>query len=171
MGGEREGILEDLLEHRCQILFEDFPVAGVRDQDIPEPAYALVPELLVIHVEVPSVVGLPRPREIVVQGSAGGYYEVHHPLFHHIDYNAAGAGCHYACGEGEHLEASLFPDHLLGYVNRISQLGGRESSRPAHGLYHLVDRHAFPDLYVLDLQQILHYERLLLSFLRYRRPS
>ena len=169
VSGHLLGLGEDLVEHGQEVVLQDDPVAGVGDEDVPEPAdLVLVPQLGVVHVEVALVVGGEGPGEVVVQGSAGRYDEVDHVVLDHVDYDSAGSGRHYAGGEREDLEAPLLLDHGLGDVGGIGELLGGESAGASHSAKHLVDGHAFGNFDVLNrnkLEFVSHW----LTVLHYRR--
>ena len=151
VGGEGLGLGEDLVEHGQEVVLQDDPVAGVGDQDVPQPAdLVLVPEHGVVHHEVALVVVGEGPGQVVVQGTAGGDDQVDHVVLDHVDDDTAGTGRHDACGEGQDPEAALLLDHRLGDVGGVRQLLGGESARAAHGLEHLVDSHSLRYFDVLN---------------------
>ena len=77
VGGHVELLCEDLVEHGEEFVLEDLSVACVGNQDVSEPAdLVLVPELRIVHLEVSLVVLGEGPRQVVVEGSAGGDDEV-----------------------------------------------------------------------------------------------
>ena len=94
-----------------ELLLEDDPVRLVRDEDVPEPVHAEAVERDVVHLEVPVVVVLPRPGEVVVRGPAGRDHDVDEPPLHEGPEDSPHAGRDEGCGEGEERDALRIAEH------------------------------------------------------------